>query len=213
LVFGTLHTTTAPSTVDRIIDQFPAERQAQIRTMLASSLKGVVAQTLCKKVPKGRVAALEILIANNAVSANIREGKVHQIPSAMQMGGKLGMRLMNDSLIEHVRNGAVEPLEAYMKAVNKEDMLAKFKQANVPFDVSKLGDEHDASPAPAAHAPAHGGMPVRPTMATSPTRAPLPTSRPASEPSSLSLRGAPKPEPEPESGGITNPFARFRKKT
>jgi twitching motility protein PilT len=131
LVFGTLHTTTAASTVDRIIDQFPAERQAQIRTMLASSLKGVVAQTLCKKKPKGRVAALEILIANNAVSANIREGKVHQIASAMQMGGKLGMRLLNDSLLEWVVAGEVEPLEAYMKAVNKDDMVAKFRQANI----------------------------------------------------------------------------------
>src|SRR6185295_10315868 len=83
LVFGTLHTTTAPSTVDRIIDQFSAERQAQIRTMLASSLKGVVAQTLCKKQPKGRVAALEIMISSNAISSNIRDGKVFQIPSAM----------------------------------------------------------------------------------------------------------------------------------
>ncbi|MCC7170386.1 MAG: type IV pilus twitching motility protein PilT, partial [Planctomycetes bacterium] len=173
LVFGTLHTTTAPSTVDRIIDQFPAERQAQIRTMLASSLKGVVAQTLCKKQPKGRVAALEILIANNAVSANIREGKVHQIVSAMQMGGKLGMRLLNDSLIELVRTGQVEPMEAYMKAVNKDDMLAKFKQANVPFDASKLGEDSDA---PAASAP---GV-ARPTNPALGTRPPLPTTRPVS---------------------------------
>lgn len=206
LVFGTLHTTTAPSTVDRIIDQFPAERQAQIRTMLASSLKGVVAQTLCKKQPKGRVAALEILIANNAVSANIREGKVHQIPSAMQMGGKLGMRLLNDSLIEHVRNGLVEPLEAYMKAVNKDDMLAKFKQAGIAFDASKLGEESEgAAPAPNA---------ARPTAPGVQTRPPLPgAQRSAGEPLSLQARPTAKPEPEPESGGLTNPFARFRKKT
>ena len=111
LVFGTLHTTTAHSTVDRIIDQFPADRQAQIRTMLASSLKGVVAQTLCKKKPKGRVAALEILVVNNAISAQIREGKTHQIPSAMQMGGKLGMKSLNSSLTDLVQSGQVEPEE------------------------------------------------------------------------------------------------------
>jgi len=98
LVFGTLHTTTAMTTVDRIVDQFPADRQAQIRTMLAASLKGVVAQTLLKKKPKGRVAALEILIGTKAVAALIREGKTHQLQSCMQMGGKIGMRLLNDAL-------------------------------------------------------------------------------------------------------------------
>ena len=105
LVFGTLHTTTAASTVDRIIDQFPADRQAQIRTMLADSLKGVIAQTLCKKKGGGRVAALEILLSNTAVASNIREGKTHQLTSMMQMGGKVGMRLLNDSLAEVVRDG------------------------------------------------------------------------------------------------------------
>ena len=82
LVFGTLHTTTAASTVDRIIDQFPADRQAQIRIMLSESLRGVIAQTLCRKIGGGRVAALEVLIANGAVSNLIREGKTFQIPVA-----------------------------------------------------------------------------------------------------------------------------------
>jgi twitching motility protein PilT len=86
LVFGTLHTNTAPSTIDRIIDQFSTDRQGQIRTMLSSSLKGVVAQTLCKKKGGGRVAALEVLIANSAISNLIREGKTFQIPSIMQTG-------------------------------------------------------------------------------------------------------------------------------
>ena len=80
LVFGTLHTTTAASTVDRIIDQFPSDRQAQIRIMLSESLRGVIAQTLCRKIGGGRVAALEVLIANGAVSNLIREGKTFQIP-------------------------------------------------------------------------------------------------------------------------------------
>ena len=84
LVFGTLHTTTAASTIDRIIDQFPADRQAQIRVMLSETLKGVVAQTLCKKVGGGRVAAFEILIVNSAIANLIREAKTFQIPSLMQ---------------------------------------------------------------------------------------------------------------------------------
>src|ERR1700716_3850401 len=80
LVFGTLHTTTAASTIDRVIDQFPADRQAQIRVMLSESLKGVISQTLCKKIGGGRIAALEVLIATTAISNLIREGKTVQIP-------------------------------------------------------------------------------------------------------------------------------------
>src|SRR5207253_210380 len=79
LVFGTLHTTTAPSTVDRIIDQFPSDRQEQIRTMLAASLKGVISQTLCKKIGGGRVAAREILLVTPAIANLIREAKTFQI--------------------------------------------------------------------------------------------------------------------------------------
>ncbi|MEM1452904.1 MAG: type IV pilus twitching motility protein PilT, partial [Planctomycetota bacterium] len=134
LVFGTLHTTTAASTVDRIIDQFPADRQAQIRTMLSSSLKGVVAQTLCKKQGGGRAAALEVLIVNSAVSSLIREGKTHQITSSMQMGGKEGMRLINDSLCELVTTGKVAPDEAYLKAVDKGGLLAAFRAAGVAWN-------------------------------------------------------------------------------
>jgi twitching motility protein PilT len=119
LVFGTLHTTTAPSTIDRIIDQFPADRQDQIRQMLAESLKGVIAQTLCKKVGGGRVAAYEILVGSSAVSNLIREKKTFQLFSLMQTGRNQGMVTMNDSLMELVRTGKVEPMEAYMKSVNK----------------------------------------------------------------------------------------------
>ena len=90
LVFGTLHTTTAASTVDRVIDQFPADRQAQIRVMLSESLRGVIAQTLCRKIGGGRVAALEVLIVNGAISNLIREGKTFQIPSMMQVGTRAG---------------------------------------------------------------------------------------------------------------------------
>ncbi len=124
LVFGTLHTNTASSTVNRIIDQFPADRQNQVRTMLADALKGVVAQALCKRTGGGRVAAVEILVVNYAVSSNIREGKTHQIPSAMQVGKGIGMRLFNDSLTHLVVEGIITAREAYLRAVDK-DGIAK----------------------------------------------------------------------------------------
>lgn len=119
LVFGTLHTNTAPSTVDRVIDQFPADRQDQIRTMLSSSLKGVIAQTLLKKQGGGRVAALEILVVNSGVSNIIREGKTHQIPSMMQTGKKFGMQTLNEALFKLVDDGIVSPDEALYRAVDK----------------------------------------------------------------------------------------------
>lgn len=128
LVFGTLHTTTAASTVDRIIDQFPADRQQQIRVMLSESLKGVIAQTLLPKVGGGRVAALEVLIVTPAISNLIREGKTFQIPSAMQTGKTHGMVMLNDALFDLVEKKIVEPRDAYIKAVDKtnfETMLTR----------------------------------------------------------------------------------------
>ncbi|MFO0693030.1 MAG: type IV pilus twitching motility protein PilT [Polyangiales bacterium] len=119
LVFGTLHTTSAISTVDRIIDQFPPEQQAQIRVMLSESLRGVIAQVLCKKKGGGRVAAYEILISNAACANLIREGKTFQLKSVMQTGRNLGMQTMNDHLVEHVKKGLVEPQEAYIKSNDK----------------------------------------------------------------------------------------------
>ena len=119
LVFGTLHTTTAAGTVDRIIDQFPADRQEQVRTMLAESLKGVVSQTLCKKIGGGRVAAREILLSTPSITNLIREKKTFQIQSVIQTSKKLGMVTLNDALIHYVDSGEVEPKEAYMKCVDK----------------------------------------------------------------------------------------------
>ena len=128
LVFGTLHTTTAASTVDRVIDQFPADRQAQIRVMLSESLRGVIAQTLCKKVGGGRVAALEVLIANGAISNLIREGKTFQIPSMMQVGRAQGMVTLNEALMELVRKSLVTPDEALVRAVDKGGLDALLKR-------------------------------------------------------------------------------------
>jgi twitching motility protein PilT len=122
LVFGTLHTNTAASTVDRIIDQFPADRQQQVRTMMSESLRGVVAQTLLKKKGGGRIAALEILVVTPAISNLIREGKTFQIPSIMQTGKNIGMQMLNDSILDHVKAGLVEPQEAYDRAPAKKEM-------------------------------------------------------------------------------------------
>jgi twitching motility protein PilT len=138
LVFGTLHTTTASSTIDRIIDQFPADRQSQIRVMLSESLRGVIAQTLCKKIGGGRVAAREILLSIPAISNLIREGKTFQIPSIMQTNRKSGMITLNDALIELVDSKLVEPKEAYMKAVEKAGIAAALKAKR--HDTSFLGE-------------------------------------------------------------------------
>src|SRR5213593_262557 len=127
LVFGTLHTTTASSTVDRIIDQFPADRQAQIRVMLSESLKGVISQTLCKRTQGGRVAAREILLTTPAISNLIREGKTFQIPSIIQTSKQLGMLTLNDALLELVEKKEIAPDEAYMKSVEKTGLAASLK--------------------------------------------------------------------------------------
>ncbi len=138
LVFGTLHTTTAASTIDRIIDQFPADRQSQVRVMLSESLRGVIAQTLCRKIGGGRVAAREVLLTIPAVSNLIREGKTFQIPSIMQTNRKAGMVTLNDALIELVDAKQVEPKEAYMKAVEKAGFAAALKAKR--YDTSFLGE-------------------------------------------------------------------------
>jgi twitching motility protein PilT len=127
LVFGTLHTSTAPSTIDRIIDQFPADRQSQVRVMLSESLKGVISQTLCRKIGGGRVAAREILLTTPAISNLIREAKTFQIQSVMQTSRRLGMVTLTDALVELVESGQVEAIEAYAKAVDKSMILQALK--------------------------------------------------------------------------------------
>jgi len=136
LVFGTLHTTTAVGTIDRIIDQFPPDRQAQIRVMLADTLKGVISQTLCKKIGGGRIAAREILLSVPAVSNLIRESKAYQLQSVMQTSRKLGMVLLGDVLIDMVANGLVEPKEAYMKSTDKPAFLTALKNRGLDISFS-----------------------------------------------------------------------------
>ncbi len=125
LVFATLHTNTAHTTIDRLINQFTADEQAQVRCSLAETLKGVISQTLCSKKAGGRVVALEILMGSFALSASIREGKLQQIPNSIQMGRKEGMCSLNDSLLELLARNVIEPTEAYQTAVSKDELLKR----------------------------------------------------------------------------------------
>ena len=121
LVFGTLHTTSAAKTVDRIIDVFPSGQQNKIRTTLSEALKGVVAQNLFRRIDKkGRVAALEVLVFTSAVANLVREGKTHQIPGMIQIGKKLGNQPLDDAIMEHLRMKRISPEEAYEKCLDKK---------------------------------------------------------------------------------------------
>jgi twitching motility protein PilT len=129
LVFGTLHTNSAPKTVDRIIDVFPADEQEQIRSMLAESLKGVVSQVLLKKKDgKGRLAAHEIMVGTSAIANLIRENKIHQVPSIIQTGKKDGMQLLDQHILEYLMSNQIDPVEAYMKANNKQAFRQYLKE-------------------------------------------------------------------------------------
>jgi len=124
LVFGTLHTNSAMKTVDRVIDAFPADQQELIRTMLSTSLRGVVAQLLLKRSDNGgRVAVNEILVANDAVAAIIREGSTIKLGDVIKSGKADGMQQMDDSIDQCLQQGIVDGGEAYMKAIDKQRFL------------------------------------------------------------------------------------------
>ena len=121
LVFGTLHTSSAAKTIDRIIDVFPTTQQAQVRTQLSESLSGVIAQQLLKrKDGKGRIAAVEILIGVPALAHLIREGKTYQIPSIIQTGRREGMQTMDQAIVDLLKQGVITAAEAYDKCVDRE---------------------------------------------------------------------------------------------
>lgn len=133
LVFGTLHTNNARKTVDRIIDVFPADQQSQVRTMLAASLKGVVAQLLMKKADgKGRVAVNEVMVTTPAVGSIIREGATQKLYDVIIGGKAQGMQFMDESIWSKLRDGYVSPMEAYMKAIDKN----RFKGFLDPADAA-----------------------------------------------------------------------------
>ena len=131
LVFGTLHTNNAPKTVDRIINTFPADEQNQVRIMLGSCLAGVVAQLLCKRIPKGRCAVHEILVAHEALPNTIRSGQISNIKSIIESGGADGMVTMDNSLMARVKDGTIEPKEAYMKAAVKATFAPLLKPGDL----------------------------------------------------------------------------------
>ncbi len=120
LVFGTLHTNSAAKTIDRVIDVFPEEQQAQVRTMLSVSLLGVVAQLLLRRSDgNGRTAVNEVLFSSPALGAIIREGAIHKVISYIESGRGEGMQLMDDSILARLKEGIISPNEAYMKAADK----------------------------------------------------------------------------------------------
>ena len=120
LVFGTLHTNNARKTVDRLVDVFPSDQQSQVRTMLANSLRGVVAQLLLKRCDTGgRLAVNEILVVNTAASSIIREGATQKLQDVLVAGKGEGMQFMDDAIWQVMQQGKVSPVEAYMKAIDK----------------------------------------------------------------------------------------------
>ena len=137
LVFGTLHTNNAPKTVDRIIDAFPADEQAQIRTMLAECLTGVVSQLLCRKKGGGRVAVHEILLRTDGLPNVIREGKISNLRTIIDAGGDRGMCSMEASLEREFQAGKISAEEAYMKSTDKN----RFREA---FEAEKAAAEAEA---------------------------------------------------------------------
>ncbi|WP_420265776.1 type IV pilus twitching motility protein PilT [Candidatus Magnetominusculus dajiuhuensis] len=134
LVFGTLHTQSATKTVDRVVDVFPANQQAQIRTTLSEALKGVVAQNLFRRIDKkGRIAVLEILIITYAAANLIREAKTPQLASVMQTGKKLGMQTLDDAILDLLQKGWVSPEESYEKAIDKKRFIPFLKEPPPDF--------------------------------------------------------------------------------
>jgi twitching motility protein PilT len=140
LVFATLHTNNAISAVDRIIDQFPAGQQEQIRSVLSDVLRGVVAQTLLRKKGGGRLAAMEILAVSPAVANLIREGKTVQLTGVMQINKGMGMQLLNDELATLVETGKVDMDEAMAAAVDKEDLARRFR-TGITLGQASMADE------------------------------------------------------------------------
>lgn len=133
LVLGTLHTNSAAKTVDRLIDAFPVDQQAQVRTMLSESLRGVVAQQLIPRADgQGRVVAVEILVNTIGIANSIRDGKTYQIPMSMQTGRKLGMCTMDNTILNLYEKGIISKEEACARSVNKTPYRKEAEQAPAP---------------------------------------------------------------------------------
>ena len=144
VVFGTLHTTGAQGTVDRIIDVFPTNQQEQIRTQLANAIIGILSQALLPRKPKGLVAAYEMLVVTPAIANLIREGKTFRINSSIQTGRKFGMMLLDDSLFNLWKNGICEEKDVMYKANNPGELRARIERAKRGvFDEEEDDDDDD----------------------------------------------------------------------
>ncbi len=153
LVLATLHTENACKTVDRIIDVFPSDAQEQVRSTLADSLKGVISQTLFKRIDNnGRAAALEIMVGTPAASNLIREGKTNQLPNVLQTGKKLGMRTLDDSIEELITSGKIDPESGFESATNKERFIRHLKK--IPEEWAEMLGKGPKTPAESTPAPA-----------------------------------------------------------
>lgn len=135
LVLSTLHTISAAQTINRIIDVFPADEQAQIRTTLSEAIRAVISQTMFKRIDRpGRIVATEILIATPAVRNLIREGKIHQIPSMIQTGKKYGMMSLDDVIMDYLKRNIISPEEAFIKAIDKTRFITYVQnKENIDF--------------------------------------------------------------------------------
>jgi len=215
LVFGTLHTVSADTTVDRLINTFPGGQHAQVRSMLSESLRAVVCQQLVRRVdqPGSRVAALEIMVNNDAVSNLIRKGKCFQIPSIIVTGRDQGMQSMDVELKRMVKEGKIAPDEAYMKANNKKEFEEYFQErkpeaAQAPLvpAAPKAASASASAPAPPpASAPSSGlpSAPARaaPTPPAAPGRAPAPAAGGASPAARPSVAPPARPGMRPAGAG------------
>jgi twitching motility protein PilT len=144
VVFGTLHTSSASSTVNRIIDVFPKEQQDQIRTQLSTALIGVLSQTLLPKKPEGVIAAYEMMVVTSAIQNLIRENKTYRVDSAIQTGRRHGMFLLDDCLYKHWRNGVCEKEECLLRAQRPADLAAKIAAAERgEDDEDEYADDED----------------------------------------------------------------------
>ncbi len=143
VVFGTLHTSSAQGTVDRIIDVFPTNQQEQIRTQLSTSIIGVLSQALLPRKPKGVVAAYEMLVVTSAIANLIREAKTYRINSSIQTGRKFGMQLLDDALFDLWRKGLCEEKDVILRANNSGELKLRISNAKKGVFDDKLDEDEE----------------------------------------------------------------------
>ncbi len=143
MVFGTLHTTGAEGTVNRIIDVFPTSQQEQIRTQLSTAIIGILSQALLPRKPKGMVAAYEMLVVTPAIANLIRENKTYRIPSSIQTGKKYGMQLLDDALFNLWKTGLCEENQVIVRSNSPGELRAKITRAKQGLFDEEGGDDDE----------------------------------------------------------------------